>query len=231
MNLASPKHNGITERARRKLESPFVGTAGWVRHIDTSQRRSWRWTKIVMTSNKDATFVWFLCYTPWCSYAISVVHLTLDGVNGKWRWRRNSCQIDGEISKLRRQSSEFSDGKRRYLWSLFTVPFLNDAVCAQHCMLYTVIFLCSTPWCCGVPTLYTRKAFGREAFGRKCLYPVHDPVYLEVCLLKGPYLHRVHAYMYVHTVNPTCIYFRTRSHNIRLLWAGLARIVVSQDCS
>jgi len=37
---------------------------------------------------------------------ISVVHLTLDGVNGKWRWR----QIDGENSKLRRQSSEFSDG-------------------------------------------------------------------------------------------------------------------------
>ena len=40
---------------------------------------------------------------------ISVVHLTLDGVNGKWRWRRNLCQIDGENSKLRRQSSEFSD--------------------------------------------------------------------------------------------------------------------------
>jgi hypothetical protein len=40
----------------------------------------------------------------------SVVHLTLDGVNGKWRWRRNLCQIDGENSKLRRQSSEFSDG-------------------------------------------------------------------------------------------------------------------------
>jgi len=28
---------------------------------------------------------------------ISVVHLTLDGVNGKWRWRGNLCQIDGEI--------------------------------------------------------------------------------------------------------------------------------------
>jgi hypothetical protein len=49
----------------------------------------------------------------------SVVHLTLDGVNGKWRWRRNLhththtrnlCQIDDENSKLRRQSSEFSDG-------------------------------------------------------------------------------------------------------------------------
>jgi len=44
------------------------------------------------------------------NYWISVVHLTLDGVNGKWRWRRNSCQIDGENSKLRRQSSEISDG-------------------------------------------------------------------------------------------------------------------------
>ena len=40
---------------------------------------------------------------------LSVVQLTLDGVNGKWRWRRNLCQIDGENSKLRRQSSEFSD--------------------------------------------------------------------------------------------------------------------------
>ena len=38
------------------------------------------------------------------------MHLTLDGINGKWRWRRNSCQIEGENSKLRRQSSEFSDG-------------------------------------------------------------------------------------------------------------------------
>ena len=57
----------------------------------------------------------------------SVVHLTLDGVNGKWRWRRNLCQFDGENSKIRRQSSEFSDGNAviydRYLRSLFTVPF------------------------------------------------------------------------------------------------------------
>ena len=44
------------------------------------------------------------------SLETSVVHLTLDGVNGKWRWRRNLCQIDGENSKLRRQSPEFSDG-------------------------------------------------------------------------------------------------------------------------
>ena len=35
----------------------------------------------------------FACLPP--HVGISVVHLTLDGVNGKWRWRRNLCQIDG----------------------------------------------------------------------------------------------------------------------------------------
>jgi len=36
----------------------------------------------------------FLCAG---SATSSVVHLTHDGVNGKWRWRRNLRQIDGEI--------------------------------------------------------------------------------------------------------------------------------------
>jgi len=62
---------------------------------------------------------------------ISVVHLTLDSFNGKWRWRRNLCQIDGENSKLRRQSSEFSDGNaviydrylRRHFWM---TPYVHN---------------------------------------------------------------------------------------------------------
>ena len=63
---------------------------------------------------------------------ISVVHLTLDGVNGKWCWRRNLCQIDGESSKLRRQSSEFSDGNAviydSYLRCLFWMtPYVHSS--------------------------------------------------------------------------------------------------------
>ena len=68
------------------------------------------------------------------THSISVVHLTLDGVNGKWRWRRNLCQIDGENSKLRRQSSEFSDGNAviydRYLRCHFWMtPYVHNTVC------------------------------------------------------------------------------------------------------
>ena len=66
------------------------------------------------------------------SYAVvSVVHLTLDGVNGKWRWRRNLRQIDGENSKSRCQSSEFSDGNAvnydRYLRCHFWMtPYVHN---------------------------------------------------------------------------------------------------------
>jgi len=62
------------------------------------------------------------------------VHLTLDGVNGNWRWRRNLCQIDGENSKLRRQSSEFSAGNAviydRYLRCHFWMtPYVHNTEC------------------------------------------------------------------------------------------------------
>ena len=68
--------------------------------------------------------------TSWCANT-SVVHLTLDGVNGKWRWRRNLCQIDGKNSKLRRRSSEFSDGNAviydRYLRCHFWMtPYVHN---------------------------------------------------------------------------------------------------------
>jgi len=64
-------------------------------------------------------------------FTTSVVHLTLDGVNGKWWWRRNDCQIDGENNKLCRQSSEFSDGNAviydRYLRCHFWMtPYVHN---------------------------------------------------------------------------------------------------------
>jgi hypothetical protein len=58
----------------------------------------------------------------------SVVHLTLDGVNGKWRWRRNYVKLTVKI----------------VLWSLLTVPFLNDAVCAQHWKAHTCVCTVAT---------------------------------------------------------------------------------------
>jgi hypothetical protein len=59
----------------------------------------------------------------------SVVHLTLDGVNGKWRWRRNS--MSNWQWKLRCQSSEFSDGNaviyNRYLRCHFWMtPYVHN---------------------------------------------------------------------------------------------------------
>ena len=70
-------------------------------------------------------------WKPVVPHLISVVHLTLDGVKGKWRWRRNLCQIDGENSKLRRWSSEFSDGNAvindRYLRCHFWMtPYVHN---------------------------------------------------------------------------------------------------------
>ena len=70
------------------------------------------------------------------SYIYSIVHLTLDGVNGKWCWRRNLCQIDGESSKLRRLSSARQ--------SLVTVTPLYTIV------IYTAIF----EWCRMYTTLF-----------------------------------------------------------------------------
>jgi len=66
-----------------------------------------------------------------CSNMFSVVHLTLDGVNGKWRWRRNLCQIYSGNNKLRRQSSEFNDNNAviydRYLRCHFWMtPYVHN---------------------------------------------------------------------------------------------------------
>ena len=60
-----------------------------------------------------------------CRVEPSVVHLTLDGVNGKERRRRNLLTVKIVDYAVNRQILVT-------VTPLFTVPFLNDAVCAQH---------------------------------------------------------------------------------------------------
>ena len=73
---------------------------------------------------------------------ISVVYLTLDGVNGKWRWRRNLCQFDGENSRFRRQSSELSDGNtviydRYFRCHFWMTPYVHNT--GWHCVSHSGI--------------------------------------------------------------------------------------------
>ena len=110
----------------------YVWVCVCINDADTNASLAW--------SRPQTLHMRYTCGTHTVHILTSVVHLTLDGVNGKWRWRRISCQIDGESSRLRRQLSEFSDGNaviyNRYLRCHFwKTPYVHNTdldTCGTH---------------------------------------------------------------------------------------------------